>query len=114
VNYGDFDRIELILRLIGHLERRLSHLSEQGFLNDKDEIDLTAFRLSAVGEASYKLSGELKSRHPHIDWMAIYGMRNVIVHDYDAIRPEKLWEAATEKLNDLADICRVELDGTGH
>lgn len=110
MNYRDFDRLELILQLIAHIQRRFTGLSERAFLNNKDEIDLTAFRLSAIGEACSKLDGELKGRHSHIDWVAIYGMRNVIVHDYNGIRPERIWEVARGKLNALEAMCRAEIE----
>ena len=97
--------------MIGHLDRRLSRLTRVAFLADVDEIDLTAFRLSVIGETSSKLSEVLKLRNAHIDWPSIYGMRNVIVHDYDAVVPERLWAAYANDLNELAAVCRVELQG---
>jgi uncharacterized protein with HEPN domain len=109
LNHRDFDRLELIQSLIAHLRRRLANLSERAFYADKDEIDLTAFRLSAMGEACYKLSDELKLRNSRIDWIAIYGMRNVIVHDYEGIKPERLWKVITENLDEMEELCRVEL-----
>jgi uncharacterized protein with HEPN domain len=111
VSYLDFAKLDLMLRMIGHLERRLSSRTRAAFLTDIDEVDLTAFRLSVIGETSSKLSPELKSRHPHIDWIAIYNMRNVIVHDYDAVLPERLWAAFANGLDALAEVCRMELGG---
>ena len=105
----DPSKLETILRLIAHLNRRLSGISERAFLSDVDEIDLTAFRLSAIGEVGFKLSEDFKNRHPEVDWLAMYGMRNVIVHDYDTIRPEMLWDAAINHLAGLAKLCRTEL-----
>jgi uncharacterized protein with HEPN domain len=109
----DFSKLELILRMIAHLERRLSRLSRGAFLADVDEIDLTAFRLMVIGETSAKLSDELKLRNPHIDWPNIYGMRNVIAHDYDSVVPERLWAAYTGNLAELAATCREELAAIG-
>ena len=45
----DRDRLETILRVIGHIERRLSGMDLRAFAADGDEIDLTAFRLSVIG-----------------------------------------------------------------
>lgn len=109
----DFERLELVLRLIAHLDRRLGTMSREAFLADLDEVDLTAFRLSAIGETTNKLSAALKLRHPHIPWEKIYGMRNLITHDYGAIVPERLWAAFTDGLDDLAAICCAELAGEG-
>ena len=95
--------------MIGHLRRRLTPLSERSFLADIDEIDLTAFRLAAIGEVSSKLSEALKERHPHIHWPSIYAMRNLIVHDYEAIEPERLWAAFLNDIDALAAVCEAEI-----
>ena len=105
----DFYRLELILRIIGHLRRRLDPISLHAFLADVDEIDLTAFRLSVIGETTVKLSEALKARNPSIHWPSIYGMRNAIVHDYGAIEPGRLWAVFTKDIEPLAEVCRAEL-----
>jgi uncharacterized protein with HEPN domain len=35
-----------------------------------------------VGEASWRLSQQLKSHNAHIPWKQIAGMRHILVHDY--------------------------------
>ena len=105
----DFNRLELILQMIAHLRRRLERLSLRAFVGDVDEIDLTSFRLAVIGELTSKLDPRLKARHPQIDWPAIYAMRNIIVHDYGAIEPERIWTAYTNHVDALALICRIEL-----
>lgn len=109
MNNQDFAKLELVLRMIAHLERRLSRLSRATFLADVDEIDLTAFRLMVIGETSAKLSDSLKLRNANIDWPNIYGMRNVIAHDYDSVVPERLWAAYADDLAELTAVCRLEL-----
>jgi uncharacterized protein with HEPN domain len=82
----------------------------QAFITNIDEIDLTAFRLAVIGETTAKISDGLKSRHPDIQWSAIYSMRNVIVHDYNAIEPERLWAVFVDHIDPLANACQSELD----
>lgn len=106
----DIDRLELIVELIDHIQRRLSIVTEDAFLRNQDEIDLTSFRLLHIGEAAHKLSAEIKARHPALPWAAIYQMRNVISHDYPAIIPWRIWDTATTKLDELRALCRAELD----
>jgi uncharacterized protein with HEPN domain len=107
----DFHKLELIMQMIGHLRRRLQSISLRAFLADIDEIDLTSFRLAVIGELTSKLSAALKSRHPHIDWPSIYAMRNIIVHDYGAIEPERLWAVFAKDIASLAEVCGKELGG---
>lgn len=105
----DFHKLELILQMIGHLHRRLGPLSDRDFAANVDEIDLTAFRLAVIGETTAKLSAELKARHARIHWAAIYGMRNIVVHDYGAVEPERLWAVFKNDIGTLADVCQSEL-----
>jgi uncharacterized protein with HEPN domain len=109
-NDRDRDLLELIVELISHVQRRVAPLKEADFMADPDEIDLTAFRLLHVGEASNKLSPALKARHPLIPWAAIYRMRNVISHDYFGVDNWLIWQTATGKLDDLLAMCKVELE----
>jgi uncharacterized protein with HEPN domain len=106
----DAARLELILELIDHIERRLEEMTLPRFEQDRDEIDLTAYRLAAIGEATSRLSDGLKQRHPHIPWDAIYGMRNIIAHEYGAVIPERVWNVIGEPLDALATACRLELE----
>lgn len=106
----DIDHLELILQLVNAIERRLSGMSRATFESDQDEIDLAAFRLGHIGEAAHKLSSSLKERHPQLDWRSIYGMRNVIAHNYGAILPSLLWNVVEHDLEAFRSTCRAELD----
>lgn len=107
--YRDLAHLELIIELIGHLKRRLHDLSYAQFAADRDEVDLTAFRLAAIGEATHNLSEGLKSRNSGIPWRDIYDMRNVISHDYGAIIASRVWAVLGEPLADLSRVCDAEL-----
>nr|WP_047167955.1 HepT-like ribonuclease domain-containing protein [Sphingomonas sp. Y57] len=106
----DIDHLEQIIDLISAVQRRAAGLDRQTFENDRDESDLAAFRLAHIGEQSRKLSADIRDRHPEIDWRSIYGMRNVIAHDYGAILPRLLWKVIDKDLATLASICQAELD----
>ena len=38
--------------------------------------------ISIIGEATKKLSDEFKQRYPQIEWRAIGGMRDKLIHSY--------------------------------
>ena len=105
----DIDHLELMIELIDAIDRRLDGHSRDDFLTDRDESDLTAFRLGHIGEAAGKLSREIRDRHPDIKWNSICGMRNIIVHNYGAIIPELLWKVSTQDLDALRAVCQMEL-----
>lgn len=104
----DEERLETILRLIADLDRRLAGMDFVTFSRNSDEIDLTAFRLAVIGENANKLSEAIKSRHPSLPWKGMYGLRNLVSHEYAMIAPRFVW-AATQELQAIRDMCRAEL-----
>lgn len=109
-NETDLDGCELIIDLIEQIERRLSATTEAEFLSDRDEIDLTAYRLSIIGETAHKFTPDLKLRHPEIPWSSIYGMRNVIAHNYARLDPGAVWRVSHRYLTPLQAVCQEEIE----
>lgn len=54
-----------------------------------------------IGEAARLLSDEFKTAHAAVDWTAIIGMRNRLVHEYFDIRFDVVWQAAQVDIPDL-------------
>jgi uncharacterized protein with HEPN domain len=62
--------------------------------------------MEIVGEAANRVPKEEQSRHPEIPWMQIIGLRNRLIHgydaiDYDAIDYEVLWHILNRDLPEL-------------
>jgi uncharacterized protein with HEPN domain len=62
------DNLLDILELIDRIDRQTGDLTREGFLEDADVQDATAYRLLAIGEAVKDLDEDLRTRHPHIPW----------------------------------------------
>lgn len=45
-------------------------------------LDSMLFRLIQISENAKRLSDTYKKKHASVPWIAIYGLRNRIVHDY--------------------------------
>jgi uncharacterized protein with HEPN domain len=58
--------------------------------------------IQALAESTPRISEHLKSLHPEVDWRAIAGFRNVLVHDYLGINLERVWEIVSVHLPVLA------------
>ena len=64
--------------------------------------DAVLRRLQTMAESTQRLSDELKETAPQIDWRALSGFRNVLVHDYlNGIDHERVWTAIENYLSDL-------------
>ena len=56
-------------------------------------LELALIRLvEIVGEASAKVSSETQSQYPSIPWTQAIGMRNRLIHGYDSVDLEVLWD----------------------
>jgi uncharacterized protein with HEPN domain len=55
-------------------------------------------RIQIIGEAVRHLSRELLATMPDFPAKQARGMRNVLVHDYDGLNLERLWETATQDI----------------
>lgn len=49
--------------------------------------------LEVLGEATKRLSSEIRIEHTEIPWRAMAGMRDVLIHAYDQIDLEEVWMA---------------------
>ena len=56
-----------------------------------------------LGEAARRISLEFQQSHSEIDWRNLIGLRNIIAHRYDQVRPEILWGFITSDLQNLLE-----------
>jgi uncharacterized protein with HEPN domain len=56
-------------------------------------LELALIRLiEIVGEASAKVSSETQAKYPSIPWPHVIGMRNRLIHGYDSVDLDVLWD----------------------
>lgn len=58
-------------------------------------------QLAVIGEATKRLSDSLRTEHPDIPWKKIAGMRDIMIHAYDHIDIDAVWNAATRDIPHL-------------
>ena len=79
----------------------LSDTSRETF-RDQRVLQLALTRLvEIVGEAANRVSDATRQAHPDIPWPGIIGMRNRLVHGYDVIDYDLLWDTVTSDLPPL-------------
>ncbi len=71
------------------------------FLCDTRLQDSVVRRLEIIGEAAGRVSTEFRQKHPDIPWAAIRGMRNRMVHRYDDIDMDIVWETVQRDIPHL-------------
>lgn len=104
--------IETILEYCGDIQSAIDRfsLTEEIILEDNDFRVMLAFFISQIGESARSLSKEFTDGHPEIEWKAIVGFRNRIIHAYGKIIPVILWDSATHDVPELRDFCKKMLN----
>lgn len=65
----------------------------QADLNTDRLLELALTRLlEIIGEAANRVPLEIQSQHPGIPWAQIVGLRNRLIHGYDAVDLDILWQ----------------------
>ncbi|MBZ5621788.1 MAG: DUF86 domain-containing protein [Acidobacteriia bacterium] len=57
--------------------------------------------LQIIGEAARHLSDQFRKGHPDRVWSEAIGLRNILVHHYFEINPERIWRVIENDLGDL-------------
>jgi uncharacterized protein with HEPN domain len=71
-------------------------------LDSDRQLNLALTRLlEIVGEAAARTSPEERSRYPAIPWMQVVGLRNRLIHGYDSVDFDILWQIVTRDLPPL-------------
>ena len=56
-----------------------------------------------IGEAATRLPTEFREKHCAVPWRQIIGMRNAMIHGYDTVDADVLWDAASRDVPDLRE-----------
>jgi len=77
-----------ILNRIKRIERALVNKDEQYFMGDA-----IIRNFEVIGEAIKHLSPHITEQSPHTRWKDFAGFRDVLIHQYDIIRLDIVWQA---------------------
>ena len=78
------------------------------FLADTKTQDAILYNLIIIGEAANQISDEFQEKHNKIPWSAMIGTRNIIVHGYDQVKLQIVWEILQRDIESLkSEITKV-------
>lgn len=79
----------------------ISNISTDTFFDDKKTQSAVLHQLLIIGEATKRLSKEFRNQHPDIPWRLIAGMRDVLIHAYESVDLDEVWNTAIKEIPDL-------------
>jgi len=75
--------------------------NKETFIDDWKTRSAVLYQLTVVGEAVKRLSKEFRAQHTHIPWALIAGMRDHLIHGYDLVDWDEVWQTAKKDIPDL-------------
>jgi uncharacterized protein with HEPN domain len=90
-----------ILDSIDSVNQYTKDKSEQQFISSPEVQDAVLMRLSVIGEAAKNLPSSLREKHNSIDWKAVIGLKNIIVHQYFGVDIKIVWNIVKDDLPKL-------------
>ncbi len=79
----------------------LEGITRDTFMRNVQLQDSVIRRLEIIGEAAARVSVPFRERHPAIPWSRMIGMRNRMIHTYDAVDLDIVWTTAHERIPEL-------------
>jgi uncharacterized protein with HEPN domain len=73
-------------------------LTKEAFTHDETLKRAFVRSLEVIGEAVKKIPAEFRKTYDHVEWRAIAGMRDKLIHNYFGVDYEIVWDVAVNKI----------------
>jgi len=107
----DVRHLELIVRYCNDIEDAMMMFGhdEEDFQNNVQYQRSCAFTVSQIGERSKRLSKDLITKFPDVEWKEIAGFRDVLSHDYENVNLPRFWNTIAFDIPKLKMKCELIL-----
>lgn len=96
----------IVLKLIAYCDKITAYcdgVNYGQFSSDSKLVEACVFNLSQMGELANRVDDVFAEAHPEIPWRYIYGLRNRIVHDYEGVNLQLIWEIIMDDIPIVRD-----------
>ncbi|NJM76066.1 MAG: DUF86 domain-containing protein [Acaryochloridaceae cyanobacterium RU_4_10] len=69
-----------------------------------EKLSAILYQITIIGEATKRISNDFRNLHPEVPWREMAGMRDVIVHEYDQLDFEVIWDVVSSRLSELLEL----------
>ena len=83
------------------IRRFVNGVAKEEFLANEEKYEAVNRKFEIIGEAARRLSPEARREFPDIPWKLVTAMRNILIHDYDDVNLNLVWQTAQNDLPPL-------------
>lgn len=95
-------RLEDMLEAAEKVARYTHEMSDlEAFASNEIIVDAVIRNVQIIGEAARHIPDEIRTRYPDLDWAGMTGMRNILVHQYGAVRLDLVWGVVQTRIAPL-------------
>lgn len=93
-----------IVQAAAKIQQYIRDIDLAVFQQDEMRQDAVIHRLEVIGEATKRLSDDFRNKHPQIPWRLMARNRDFMIHNYDKIDLERIWETITVSIPELMQL----------
>jgi uncharacterized protein with HEPN domain len=101
MSFESRDYLRHILIEADYLVERSAGLSYDVFVADETLRRAFVRSLEIIGEAAKRVSEDFRTQHPMVEWRAMAGMRDRLIHDYFGVDFELVWDVVHRRIPEL-------------
>lgn len=101
-----------IAKLCRTILRLTDGMNETEFYADERTQLAVLYEITIIGEVVKRLSNDFRQCHREIQWRQIAGMRDRLVHDYDEVNLDLVWQVIENFIPELLDYITPLLPST--
>lgn len=79
----------------------IAGMTKDEFFADLKTQSSVLYQITIIGEASRRLSLNFRIAHSNIPWTLIMGMRNKVIHEYDDVDVDEVWNTTQSDIPEL-------------
>jgi len=103
-------RVRDIFNSITAIEQYVKAIDFSSFVQNEMMQSACIRHLEIIGEASSKISKELKNSFSEIPWKQIIALRNMVVHEYFRVDLAEIWTTIVQDLPILKEQVQLVLE----
>ena len=92
-----------LVQIMERIERVQEYTAEgkNAFINDLRTQDAVIRNFEVIGEAAKRIPEAYRKEHPTIPWRELSGFRDILIHQYEGVSINEIWQIIETHLEPL-------------